>query len=203
MAGSRKANGFKTDRGRLTIVGAQTSHGAECFIPVVPGEREEDWLALLKGVRERIGPTDRLEEEMVYNLAMALWQARRLHRYEKAATHQHIEDAAKFGAILGSGSDAMSRLLARGVESLEAELGAMERVLGLVSALGFAHDEEFLERAAGAPQSRAPIPVLPIHPGGVLQAYVDRFLGHPVDPGPPEHAPVPRQRPAFLTREPV
>jgi hypothetical protein len=44
-------------------------------------------------VRERIQPADRLEEEMAYNLAMALWQAQRLHRYEKAATHRQIESA--------------------------------------------------------------------------------------------------------------
>ena len=51
---------------------------------------------------------------MVFNLAMALWQSRRLHRYEKAATHRQIEEAS--GYVLGDG-DAMALLLERGVES--------------------------------------------------------------------------------------
>ena len=76
---------------------------------------------------------------MVFNLAMALWQSRRLHRYEKAATHRQIEEAS--GYVLGDG-DAMALLLERGVESLKAELGMMEKALGLIGALAFASDDE-------------------------------------------------------------
>jgi hypothetical protein len=146
MAGGHKSNGFTTERGRITIVGARTSNGATCFSPVLPGEREEDWLAVLGGVRERIQPADRLEEEMVFNLAMALWQSRRLHRYEKAATHRQIEEAS--GYVLGDG-DAMALLLARGAESLKAELAVMEKALGLIGALAFAGDDEPIEREDG------------------------------------------------------
>jgi hypothetical protein len=148
MAGGHKSNGFKTEHGRLTIVGAQTSNGALCFSPVLPGEREEDWRALLDGVRQRIQPADRLEEEMVFNLAMALWQSRRLCRYEKAATHNQIENFAKEGSLFGD-SDAMMQLLSRGVESIKAELGVMEKVLGLIGAAAFADDDESLEKEDG------------------------------------------------------
>ena len=148
MAGGHKSNGFTTERGRVTIVGALTSNGAFSFTPVIPGEREEDWLALLSGIRERFQPADRLEEEMVFNLALAFWQSRRLHRYEKAATHRQIEDTATTDGMLGSGG-AMAQLLVRGVETVKAELGTMEKALGLIGSVAFAEDDEPLERADG------------------------------------------------------
>jgi len=146
MAKGQQSNGYTTDHGRLTIVGAQTSNGALCFTPVLPGEREEDWLALLGGVRERIQPADRLEEEMVFNLTMALWQSRRLHRYEKAATHRQIEEASR---DVFDDRDAIALLLARGVESVRVELGTMEKALGLIGAVAFAGDDESLSKEDG------------------------------------------------------
>src|SRR5215469_147531 len=146
MAGGHKSNGVKTERSRMTIVGARTSNGARCFSPVLPGEREEDWLALLGGVRERIQPADRLEEEMVCNLTMALWQSRRLHRYEKAATHRQIEEASR---DVFDDRDAIALLLARGVESVRVELGTMEKALGLIGAVAFAGDDESLSKEDG------------------------------------------------------
>jgi hypothetical protein len=114
----------------------------------LPGETEADWLAVSRGVRERIQPADRLEEEMTYHLALSFWQAMRLHKYEKAATHKQLEDAAEHEDLFDH-SDAMTQLLSRGVESLKAELGAMEKALGLIGAAGFAPDEESLEREDG------------------------------------------------------
>ena len=146
MAKGQQSNGYTTDHGRLTIIGAQTSNGALCFTPVLPGEREEDWLALLGGVRERIQPADRLEEEMVFNLTMALWQSRRLHRYEKAATHRQIEEASR---DVFDDRDAIALLLARGVESVRVELGTMEKALGLIGAVAFAGDDESLSKEDG------------------------------------------------------
>src|ERR1700746_774644 len=128
MAKGQQSNGFTTDRGRLTIVGARTSNGAFSFTPVIPGEREEDWLALLDGVRQRIQPTDRLEEEMTYHLALSFWQALRLHKYERAATHKQLDEAAKEERLFGDG-DAMMQVLSRGVESLKTELCIMEKAL--------------------------------------------------------------------------
>ena len=68
MTGQQK-RGPKTENGRLSIAQVHVTTGAVCFSPVLPTEREVDWLALLNGVRERIEPVDRLEEEMAYNLA--------------------------------------------------------------------------------------------------------------------------------------
>jgi hypothetical protein len=44
MPKGRQSNGFTTDRGRLTIIGAGTSNGAQSFSPVLPGiEIQADW----------------------------------------------------------------------------------------------------------------------------------------------------------------
>jgi hypothetical protein len=68
MTGQQK-RGPKTENGRLSIDQVHVTTGAVCFSPVLSAERESDRLALLNGVRERIEPADRLEEEMAYNLA--------------------------------------------------------------------------------------------------------------------------------------
>jgi hypothetical protein len=148
MAKGRQSNGFTTDRGRVTIVGARTSNGAFSFTPVVPGEREKDWLELLDGIRQRIQPADRLEEEMTYHLALSFWQALRLHKYERAATEKKIGDAAKDESLFGDG-DVMTRLLERGVEWVKSELAVMEKALGLIGAVALAGDDESLEREDG------------------------------------------------------
>jgi hypothetical protein len=147
MAGGHKSGGFKTERGRMTLV-ARTSNGARCFSPVLPGEREEDWLAVLGGVRERIQPADRLEEEMTYHLALSFWQALRLHKYERAATHKQMVDVAKEESLFGDG-DAMTQLLERGVKSIKSELAVMEKALGLIGAVALAGDDEPLSKEDG------------------------------------------------------
>ena len=85
---------------------------------------------------------------MSYHLALSFWQALRLHKYERAATHKQLEDAAKEQSLYGDG-DAMMRLLERGVESVKAELGVFEQALGLIGAAGFAGDEESVNQEAG------------------------------------------------------
>jgi hypothetical protein len=147
MAGGHKSGGFKTERGRLTIVNAAVSNGATSFTPTLPGELESDWRALLEGLNQRIQPADRLEEEMVFNLAMALWQARRLHRYEKAVTRQQIEEASS--DVLFDDRDAMALLLARGVESVKAELSVMEKAFALIGSVALAGDDEPLSKEDG------------------------------------------------------
>jgi hypothetical protein len=148
MARGQRSDGFTSERGRLTIVGAAVSNGSTSFSPVLPGESETTWLELLDGVRQRIQPADRLEEEMSYHLALSFWQALRLHKYERAATDRQIGDAAKDESLFGDG-DAMTQLLERGVESVKAELAVMEKALGLIGVVGFAGDQESLNKDDG------------------------------------------------------
>jgi hypothetical protein len=141
-------NGPRTAAGRISIIHANVTNGAGCFSPVLPGETEADWLAVLNGVRSRIGPVDRLEEEMTYQLALSFWQALRLHKYERAATDRQIGDAAKEESLFGDG-DAMTQLLERGVESVRSELDVMEKALGLIGAVALAGDDELLSKEDG------------------------------------------------------
>jgi hypothetical protein len=140
--------GPRTERGRISIINANVINGARCFVPVLPGESETAWLGLLDGVRQRIQPANRLEEEMTFHLALSFWQALRLHKYEKGATHKQLEDAAKDESLFGH-SDAMTQLLERGVESVKAELDVMEKALGLIGAVALASDDEPLEKEDG------------------------------------------------------
>src|SRR6516162_8443713 len=138
--------GPQTSRGRVSIIHANVTNGAVCFSPILPGENEADWFALSDGVNARFPPEDRFDEELNFNLAMAFWQERRLQRYVKAATYRQIEEAS--GYVLGDG-DAMALLLARGVESVKAELSVMEKAFALISSVAFADDDEPLEREDG------------------------------------------------------
>jgi hypothetical protein len=144
MANGHKSHGFTTDRGRVTIVGAGTSNGAICFTPVLPGENEHEWQAHLSGLQTRFAPADTLEEEMVFQLAIAFWQARRLSRYEKAALHAQMDAASEDGELLGRG-DALSQVLSRGVESIEAEIAGLSKLLELAELAALAEDSTPLE----------------------------------------------------------
>ena len=152
MGASQAKNGSRTGprtaRGRVSIINANVINGARCFVPVLAGESETTWLELLDGIRQRIQPADRLEEEMTYHLALSFWQALRLHKYERAAAHKQLEDVAKHESLFGDG-DAMTQLLERGVESVKAELAMMEKALGLIGAVGFAGDQESLSKDDG------------------------------------------------------
>jgi len=138
--------GPQTSRGRVSIIHANVTNGAVCFSPILPGENEADWLALSDGINTRFPPEDRFDEELNFGLAMAFWQERRLQRYVKAATYRQIEEASR--DVFGDG-DAMALLLARGVESVKAELSVMEKAFALIGSVAFAGDDEPLERAAG------------------------------------------------------
>jgi hypothetical protein len=137
------------NRKRLaSIAVANVKDGSRCFTAVLPGERQDEWIGVLDGLRQGFNPADRLEEQLVYHLALSLWQALRLHKYEKAALRKQMEEASEEGNIFGNG-DALTQVLARGVESIRAEPGVLERVLGLIGLVAFADDTEPLEKDSG------------------------------------------------------
>jgi len=93
MAGGHKSNGFKTERGRLTIVGAQTSNGSLSFTPVLPGiETQADWEQHLVRIQASLAPGNYLEEQLSYHVALTLQQWHRLDRYERASLVRSMED---------------------------------------------------------------------------------------------------------------
>jgi hypothetical protein len=149
MSNGQHKSGPRTTSGRLSIINANVVNGARCFSPVLPGETEADWLAVLDGVRSRIQPADRLEEEMTYQLALSFWQGLRLHKYERAVTHKRILEKAQEDHLFSEHGDAMMQVLERGIESLKAELAGLEKTLALLGRAAFSPDEEPLGTAEG------------------------------------------------------
>lgn len=78
-----KSSGAKTPTGILSRALAQTTHGIKAWTPVLPTEREEDWVELRDGIDEDWQPVGRTEQELTYCLSLAFWQRRRLYRHEK------------------------------------------------------------------------------------------------------------------------
>jgi hypothetical protein len=95
MPKGRQSNGFTTDRGRLTIIGAGTSNGAQSFTPVLPGiETQADWDEHLARIQASLAPGNYLEEQLSYKVALTLQQWHRLDRYERAAIVRSMEDGS-------------------------------------------------------------------------------------------------------------
>ena len=131
MANGHKSNGATTDRGRLTIIGAGTSNGAQSFSPVLPGiETQEEWESHLAGIQASLSPVGHLESELAYKVALALRQWHRLDRYERAATVQAMEEAAQepFG-----GYEAQT-VMEAGVQALKERSTLAGRLIELATA---------------------------------------------------------------------
>src|SRR6516165_8440268 len=95
MPKGRQSNGFTTDRGRLTIIGAGTSNGAQSFSPVLPGiETQADWDAHLARIQASLSPGNYLEEQLSYKVALTLQQWHRLDRYERVSLVRSMEDGS-------------------------------------------------------------------------------------------------------------
>jgi hypothetical protein len=89
-----KSNGAKTREGKLTILSVKVVDGSRCWSPVLPAvEREEDWQARLSAVTASLNPGNYLEEQLAYQAALSLQQWDRLHRYERAQTAHHMNEA--------------------------------------------------------------------------------------------------------------
>jgi hypothetical protein len=97
MAGGHKSNGYTTERGRLTIVGAQTTNGSRCFSPVLPGiETQADWEHHLSGVEASLSPGSYLEKRFAFQIALTMRQVDRLNLYERASTIRTMEEGEDF-----------------------------------------------------------------------------------------------------------
>jgi len=90
-----KSSGAKASEGILSRALAQTTHGIKAWTPVLPTEREEDWVELRGGIDEDWNPVGRTEEELTYCLSMAFWQRRRLYRHEKELIIRNAKEDAE------------------------------------------------------------------------------------------------------------
>ena len=132
MPKGQRSDGFTSERGRLTIIGAGTSNGSRTFSPVLPGiETQEEWDAHLAGIKASLNPGNYLEEQLAYKVALALRQWQRLDRYERAATVQAMEEDAE--DPFGGGEPAKS-VMEAGIQALKERTTLASRLIELATA---------------------------------------------------------------------
>ncbi len=86
-----KGGGPKTKAGKAKVARNAVKHGITSPSPVIPGmETEEGWEAHRDGIIESVQPEGYLERELAQNLALHLWQHRRVTRYITAVTAMHV-----------------------------------------------------------------------------------------------------------------
>ena len=139
-----KSNGATTKTGRLTIVKVNTTNGAQCFSPVLPGETEDEWLTHLSGIRASLQPANYHEEELCRNIALTYWQARRVYTYERAKLRQQMDEEPSF-----SGGTEMAEVIEAGVDSMKAQIAQCRRVLELIGLERDAADTESIDATDG------------------------------------------------------
>jgi len=141
-----RSNGARTTEGLLANALAKTTHGIKCWTPVLPTEREEDWLELRDGINDDWRPIGRTEEELTFCLAMAFWQRRRLYRHEKELIIRNAKEEAE-GFLSDHYSDEGNEPIALvhsawngGQTELRKEIAVCETVLALLPML--AHEPD-------------------------------------------------------------
>src|SRR5262245_133704 len=87
--------------GPRTVEGKERSsqnalrHGLRSELPVLPGERAEDWEAHCTGIVQSLAPAGALETELAGRVALCLWRLRRVAAYETGVTAVGLEEAAE------------------------------------------------------------------------------------------------------------
>ena len=131
MPKGQRSDGFTSERGRLTIIGAGVSNGAESFSPVLPGiETKEEWESHLAGIQDSLSPVGHLESELAYKVAPTLRRWHRLDRYERAATVQAMEEAVQEPF----GGDEVQTVMEAGVQALKERSALAGRLIELATA---------------------------------------------------------------------
>jgi hypothetical protein len=131
-------------------------HGLGSALPVLPGERAEDWEAHRDGVLASLLPVGALEESLANRVALCLWRLGRVAAYETAVTAVGLELAEErfhprerpdgldradndFGELIGTlpPEAALPRALQQlqdrrqSLKEGKETLGLLERLLGL------------------------------------------------------------------------
>src|SRR5256885_214732 len=79
---AQKSTGPKTPEGRAAVRLNSLKHGLTAQTLVLPGEKEEEFNALLESLAGEHDPATATEEALVAQLAMATWRLRRLYHQE-------------------------------------------------------------------------------------------------------------------------
>jgi hypothetical protein len=108
-----RSTGPKSAAGKARSAQNALRHGLGSALPVLPGERPEDWQAHEAGVLQSLAPVGALERELAGRVALCLWRLRRVARYETAVTVvglEEIEDDASCGPLPADPYSDASRL---------------------------------------------------------------------------------------------
>jgi hypothetical protein len=128
-----KSIGYKTERGRISIITHGTVNGTRSWTPVLPTESEEDWQKRMDGIMASLNPGSYLEEQLARQAALILQQWDRLHRHEKIKTvHEMREFLTDPFAEHGENSEAALALLETGVGTTREQLTRIDRLQTLL-----------------------------------------------------------------------
>jgi hypothetical protein len=89
------SNGPKTPEGKAVSSKNALRHGLAAVVPVIPGERAEDWQVFRSAIVESLAPFGAFEEELAERVALASWRLRRVAAYETAVTAVGLEEVSK------------------------------------------------------------------------------------------------------------
>jgi hypothetical protein len=67
-------------------------HGLRSDVPVLPGERAEEWQEHRDGILRSLAPAGALEQALAERVALCLWRLRRAAAYETAVTRVGLEE---------------------------------------------------------------------------------------------------------------
>jgi hypothetical protein len=91
QANSQLSTGPRTEEGKARSSQNSLKHGAFSKSILLPGESQEEFDALLEGLRKDHSPVGETESNLVRGLAEIQWRLDRLRRYEAAATDEAFE----------------------------------------------------------------------------------------------------------------
>jgi hypothetical protein len=72
---ARRSTGPRTSGGKARAKLNAMTHGLRTTVPVLPGERAEDWEAHHKGIVASLAPAGALEGELADRVALLLWKS--------------------------------------------------------------------------------------------------------------------------------
>jgi hypothetical protein len=165
------STGPKTDGGKARSAKNALCHGLRSELPVLPGERAEDWQTHRDGIVGSLAPAAGLETALAERVALSLWRLRRVASYETAVTALGIEEVGEEPFLssdnLPARLDKAEEALAEARDKLEGREGAdqlLEALPGLADETpvsgGDAEDalQELIDTAADYSDDSLPDP---------------------------------------------
>jgi hypothetical protein len=119
-----QSTGPKTSAGKARSSKNALRHGLRSELPVLPGERAEDWQAHRDGVVRSLAPAGALEIELAGRVAPCLWRLRRVTAFETGVTAAQVQEARAEPTV--PPSDALSDLLNPGGTPLQKACKALQ-----------------------------------------------------------------------------